>query len=192
MRAARLLALFCVVLPAAAAAGPQYSADDIIRFFKRSNAEAPAPAPARAISTGTAAAEQPLAIPMTGAKAGHGVAASGASAGGDQYDLLITFEMDSATLTPQARQNLEAFAQALGDPALAGARFAVEGHTDASGPAGHNLALSRRRAVSVVDYLVARGVDARRLAAAGYGETRPRAADPQHPDNRRVETRRLQ
>ena len=150
------------------------------------------------------AGDAPLAIPMTGAKAGHAVPPAEAAAqtvastapaaapapGG--YDMLVTFELDSATLTAQARQNLDAFAGALASPALSALRFAVEGHTDATGSPDHNLDLSERRAASVVAYLVEHGVAADRLTAEGFGETRPRLPDPEHPDNRRVETRRIE
>ncbi len=94
-------------------------------------------------------------------------------------------------MTPQARQNLDAFAHALASPALSGLRFAVEGHTDATGSAMHNMALSERRAAAVVSYLVGHGVAAGRLTPRGFGESSPRRADPTHPDNRRVETRQL-
>lgn len=106
-------------------------------------------------------------------------------------DLLVTFDLDSARLTEEARRNLDAFIQALAHPALTGLRFAVEGHTDATGPAAHNQALSERRAAAVVDYLAAHGVENARLNAQGFGETRPRTANPDAPANRRVETRRL-
>ena len=108
------------------------------------------------------------------------------------YDLLITFELDSAALTPQARENLDAFVGALRSRALLPYRFLVEGHTDATGPDDYNQKLSERRAASVVDYLVAKGVDGSRVVARGYGESRPRLSDPEHPENRRVETRRIQ
>lgn len=48
----------------------------------------------------------------------------------------------------------------------------ISGHTDNTGSPGHNQDLSERRAQSVVDYLVNRGVEAHRLKARGYGETR--------------------
>lgn len=208
------------LLPASALAGAQYSAEDIIRYFEQANAGQPgrtAPVPGRGVvvgeppaatglgagqahgaghgaSTGLTAGETPLVIPMTGAKAGYTVASatSGpAQAGPSGYDLLVTFEIGSATLTPQARQNLDAFAVALGDPALSGLRFSVEGHTDATGPADSNQRLSEARAASVVAYLVSHGIQAARLVAAGHGETRPRLDDPTHPDNRRVEARRI-
>lgn len=49
----------------------------------------------------------------------------------------------------------------------------VEGHTDADGDAGLNLALSVARAEAVVQALIDKGVNPRRLYALGYGETRP-------------------
>jgi outer membrane protein OmpA-like peptidoglycan-associated protein len=53
------------------------------------------------------------------------------------------------------------------------ARVAVDGHTDDVGVEKDNLALSRRRAVAVVRWLVAHGVDERRLEARGFGPRRP-------------------
>ncbi|MEM7212608.1 MAG: OmpA family protein [Pseudomonadota bacterium] len=113
---------------------------------------------------------------------------SGTSSG---YDLLVTFELSSDTLTPQAQTNLRQFAIALQTPELASLRFEVEGHTDATGSADQNLKLSERRAASVVSFLTELGVQGERLSAKGYGETRPLLADPNDPANRRVETRRL-
>jgi outer membrane protein OmpA-like peptidoglycan-associated protein len=63
----------------------------------------------------------------------------------------------------------------------------VEGHTDAHGSAEYNLELSKRRAVSVMRYLVAHGVDASRLIAVGKGKTAPMTADPYDGRNRRVQ-----
>ena len=54
----------------------------------------------------------------------------------------------------------------------------IEGHTDSTGPAAHNMQLSRERAQSVVNYLVAKfGIDTKRLSAKGYGSTRRIAYD---------------
>jgi outer membrane protein OmpA-like peptidoglycan-associated protein len=49
--------------------------------------------------------------------------------------------------------------------------------------------LSERRAAAVVQYLRGKGVDPGKLAPRGLGETKPKAADPLDPINRRVETR---
>ena len=56
-------------------------------------------------------------------------------------------------------------------------RLEVTGHTDARGAADYNLLLSEKRAQAVVDYLVANGIDAGRLAARGVGEADPVAVD---------------
>ena len=71
-------------------------------------------------------------------------------------------------------------------------KLAVEGHTDDRGGAAHNLDLSQRRANSVVRYLVLQGIDATRLEAHGYGQTRPireNTTQPGRAANRRVEFR---
>ena len=53
-------------------------------------------------------------------------------------------------------------------------RLTVEGHTDNTGNAAANLALSAKRAQAVVDYLVkTHGIAAARLAAKGLGATKP-------------------
>lgn len=49
----------------------------------------------------------------------------------------------------------------------------IGSHTDARAPFEYNIKLSQRRAQSVVDWLVARGVSRSRLKPKGYGETRP-------------------
>lgn len=103
-------------------------------------------------------------------------------------DMLVTFPRGSSELTPQAQTEARAFAQAMAAPQMAGLRFAVEGHTDASGPRDRNMALSQARAQSVVDYLISQGVDASRLSAKGYGPDRPiPGTRPTAPSNRRVE-----
>lgn len=52
-------------------------------------------------------------------------------------------------------------------------RVRVEGHTDSVGSDAYNQRLSEKRAMSVVDYLVAHGISRDRLLSAGYGESRP-------------------
>jgi outer membrane protein OmpA-like peptidoglycan-associated protein len=66
----------------------------------------------------------------------------------------------------------------------------VEGHTDATGSDELNLQLSRDRANSVRSALVASGVDASKITAEGYGESRPVASNDTREgrqQNRRVE-----
>jgi len=104
-------------------------------------------------------------------------------------DMLVTFELNSAELTAQARENLAVFAEALRDERLALARFVVEGHTDARGSELYNAQLSEDRATSVKAYLLELGVSRERLTAIGLGETQPRTDDGLDDENRRVELR---
>jgi len=70
------------------------------------------------------------------------------------------------------------------------ARLAVDGHTDDRGAAKDNVALSQRRALAVVRWLIDHGIDARRLEARGFGPRRPLAdntSDAGRAKNRRVE-----
>ena len=66
----------------------------------------------------------------------------------------------------------------------------IDGHTDNTGTAAMNMELSQKRCNSVKNYLISKGIDASRLIANGYGDTRP-VADNKTSDgkakNRRVE-----
>lgn len=209
MKRACTLVVLASIFPVAAFAGPQVTPQDIIDHF--TSGQSAGSGGAQRIR-GIVLPDQPRAgdrsvfIGAAGfgqdaggseAQAGtsradagdDGSLASPATADPGAYDLLIEFDLDSTSLRVEARRHLDAFIEALHSPALAGHRFLVEGHTDATGPADYNLELSRRRAAAVVDYLVRRGIDPDRLMARGFGETRPRAADPENPANRRVETR---
>lgn len=71
-------------------------------------------------------------------------------------------------------------------------RLRVEGHTDSRGKYSFNLTLSQQRALAIVNYLVAAGVDASRLEFEGFGPTRPIASNQTaegRQQNRRVEFR---
>jgi outer membrane protein OmpA-like peptidoglycan-associated protein/tetratricopeptide (TPR) repeat protein len=70
-------------------------------------------------------------------------------------------------------------------------RVEISGHTDNIGTQAYNMFLSRKRAEAVKDFLTGKGIDARRIKATGYGESRPLASNDDERDgrelNRRVE-----
>ncbi len=104
----------------------------------------------------------------------------------------VYFETGSDRLTHDSLSILIQAAAALrGQPSM---KIEVRGHTDSVGRDENNLALSQRRAQSVVAFLVENGIPAARLTALGFGETRP-VADNRTPEgratNRRVEFRVL-
>jgi outer membrane protein OmpA-like peptidoglycan-associated protein len=109
-------------------------------------------------------------------------------------DLTVPFAFDSAELTAQGAAALGALGAALKDPALAGARFRIAGHTDAKGTDAYNQALSERRAEAARRYLVEQaGVDAGRLSAIGYGRRQLYdVANPYAAANRRVQVIRVE
>lgn len=84
----------------------------------------------------------------------------------------IFYDFDQATLRPESKEALDELAAMLRDnPHVA---LEMSSHTDRIGPLEYNIALSDRRAKSVVDYLVAAGIQPERLTWTGYGKTRPK------------------
>jgi len=105
-------------------------------------------------------------------------------------NLDIAFANASDKMTPRETALLDNLAKALLNPRLVQAKFAVAGHTDASGKPEINLELSCARSLAVRDYLAKKGVAGQRMTAYGFGSKKPmegtQAAAPQ---NRRVEIR---
>lgn len=69
-------------------------------------------------------------------------------------------------------------------------RIEIAAHTDNIGSFEYNMKLSRKRAQSIMDYMVSRGIPKDRLKAVGYGESRPIASNQTESGrqkNRRVE-----
>jgi OOP family OmpA-OmpF porin len=103
----------------------------------------------------------------------------------------IQFVKNSAKIAPggESTKALEELARVLKEnPRIT--RLRVEGHTDDRGGVKQNQKLSRDRAGAVVKWLVAHGVDKRRLEAAGLGSDRPVASNDTEEDralNRRTE-----
>ena len=103
---------------------------------------------------------------------------SGASAApGSQQDFVVNvgdrvfFETDSSELTEQARATLDKQAQWLSN--YNRYSFTIEGHADERGTREYNIALGARRAQTVREYLVSRGVAASRMRTISYGKERP-------------------
>jgi outer membrane protein OmpA-like peptidoglycan-associated protein len=104
-------------------------------------------------------------------------------------DLDIEFRTGSSKLTNRAMRQLDIVSDALKNWKLAGERFQIIGHTDASGRAAMNMKLSLRRAKAVFDYLVGKGgIRQKRLLPSGLGETKLKnVLAPTSGENRRVE-----
>jgi peptidoglycan-associated lipoprotein len=104
--------------------------------------------------------------------------AAGQATPGSQQDFVVNvgdrvfFETDSSELTPQSRATLDKQAQWLNNYSQYG-QFTVEGHADERGTREYNIALGARRAQTVRDYLISRGVVANRMHTISYGKERP-------------------
>ena len=120
---------------------------------------------------------------------------------GDRFVLQseVFFDVGKADLRPEARAELDKVAGALVElgkqiPADIAWVLRVDGHTDirpiTGGVFKSNWDLSAERAISVVQYLVGKGVSPQRLVAAGFGEFQPidpAATDDAYKRNRRIE-----
>ena len=102
----------------------------------------------------------------------------------------VTFPVDSAVISPAMRAVLDDVAASMIQ--YPNSLIDVMGHTDSTGSDQYNLELSRRRAESVANYLVSRGVARARLETIGYGEQYPVGDNTTvagREQNRRVEIR---
>ncbi len=89
-----------------------------------------------------------------------------------RVELDVKFDFDKATIRQDAYDDIEVLADFMKQ--YDQTSTTVEGHTDAIGTDAYNQRLSMQRAQSVRDALVNRyGVEASRLEAIGYGESRP-------------------
>ena len=104
-------------------------------------------------------------------------AMAGAATPGSQQDFVVNvgdrvfFDTDSSELTGQARATLDKQAQWLNN--YNRYAFTVEGHADERGTREYNIALGARRAETVREYLISRGISASRMRTISYGKERP-------------------
>lgn len=87
----------------------------------------------------------------------------------------IFFDFDKATLRPESKVELNRLIKFLTENSTI--KIEISGYTDSRGSNAYNLALSGKRAKSVMDYLIAHGVSANRLTSKGYGEANPIISD---------------
>lgn len=87
----------------------------------------------------------------------------------------VHFEYDKSRLMIDSKVILDRVVESLqNEPTV---KIMIAGHTDWMGSDAYNQKLSERRAASVVDYLVSKGIPASRLSAKGFGETQPVATN---------------
>jgi peptidoglycan-associated lipoprotein len=104
-------------------------------------------------------------------------AMASAATPGSQQDFVVNvgdrvfFDTDSSDLSVQARATLDKQAEWLNH--YDRYAFTIEGHADERGTREYNIALGARRAQTVRDYLVSRGISAQRMRTISYGKERP-------------------
>lgn len=83
----------------------------------------------------------------------------------------INFDIDKSSIKPESMGILNGIAEILkNNPDL---KFDIQGHTDNTGEAAHNLSLSQQRADAVKKQLISMGIDEARLTTKGMGDTKP-------------------
>jgi len=116
------------------------------------------------------------------------VVASELASGGRVRLYGINFDVDSDRLRADAKPAVDQLIEALkANPTW---KVSIEGHTDSTGDAAHNLTLSQLRANAVKAALVTGGIPADRLTTSGLGQTKPLAPNDTEvgrAQNRRVE-----
>ncbi|HSN08941.1 MAG TPA: OmpA family protein, partial [Hanamia sp.] len=100
----------------------------------------------------------------------------------------ILFDVDKATLKPESMGSINEIYKLM--QKNSSLKFEIDGHTDNTGDASHNLTLSQDRADAVKAQLTKMGIDGSRLTTKGFGDTKPMDSNdtPEgKANNRRVE-----
>ncbi len=87
----------------------------------------------------------------------------------------IFYDFNKWDLRPESMVSLDKLVETLNDNP--NVTIELMSHTDSRDTEEYNTELSQKRAQSVVDYLIAKGIDVERLTAKGYGETNPKVVD---------------
>ncbi len=104
----------------------------------------------------------------------------------------VNFKTGSAELTFESNQVLDGVVEQL--KAYPEVEIEIRGHTDNVGSEKTNQKLSEKRAQSVVNYFVSKGIAAKRMKAVGMGESKPIASNRSasgREENRRIEMYRI-
>ncbi len=125
---------------------------------------------------------------------GSGNPLDGSGTANKTYDIgEVFYDYNDARIRPDAKPTLNKLVTLLKDnPKL---NIEVQSHSDSRGGASYNMALSNRRAQSVVNYLVGQGVAKKRLESKGFGESQVvnkctdgvECSEAEHQKNRRTE-----
>ncbi|WP_090755027.1 OmpA family protein [Nonlabens sp. Hel1_33_55] len=91
------------------------------------------------------------------------------------YAKTILFELNKSDIQAQSAQTLSDIIDIL--KKYPESEFSIDGHTDSQGSEAYNQKLSEERANSVLRYLVNGGIEANRLSAEGFGESKPIATN---------------
>ncbi len=104
----------------------------------------------------------------------------------------VFFEVNKAELKPESKIELDKIFNFM--TFNTAVKMEISGHTDNTGDKTSNQKLSENRAKSVVNYLIKKGIDASRLVAKGYGDTKPvlpNTSNENKAKNRRTEMKVL-
>lgn len=105
---------------------------------------------------------------------------------------MTTFKTGKSELTPAAKLELDKVAEFIKERPTS--KWVIEGHTDNVGSAKSNKKLSENRAISVMKYLISKGVNKNQLSSIGYGSEMPVASNDTEEGrqkNRRVVIKRI-
>lgn len=105
-----------------------------------------------------------------------------------EFNDKILFGFDQSDLNESSKANLNKLKEVL--IKYPDTNMEIQGHTDNTGTDSYNMALSKRRASAVSNYMISSGISSRRISTKGYGENAPNYGNESEEDrsqNRRVE-----